>query len=84
MLILFCTKLKITFLADNQDAFSPISSCHSELVQHFSGDASKQDASALQNQNAKSLHTVLSHSFPLAVDSVNPNGRFPVPKLEKV
>ena len=70
----------------NNSYYSPASSCSSELAHHIPSvglqSASHQGDS--QSANLRSLKRVLSHSLPLAVDSINPSCRFPIPKLEKV
>lgn len=88
------SSIKIVLLSDvDCHRYSPASSCHSELVHHMSpqhanasvnGGHQQRAGQGSQPINAASLNTVLSHSFPLAFDSVNPNCRFPVPTLEKV
>ena len=70
----------------NNSYYSPASSCSSELAHHIPsiGLQSAGHQGDSQSANLRSLQRVLSHSLPLAVDSINPSCRFPIPKLENV
>ncbi|KAL8609307.1 hypothetical protein ACOMHN_060035 [Nucella lapillus] len=63
---------------------SSASSCHSEVARHLAmaSPEPSDHHGELREGKARSLNSVLTHSFPMAVSSVNPSCRFPVAKLE--